>query len=72
MKVAMEAAATPKKKRGKTVGMIIQAMKQHDGVQRDKHGHALDSSGKRIRGPRGKDKRNFEKTSLESCNRFSR
>ena len=57
MEVAMEAAATPKKKRGKTA-KVMQARKQHDGVQRDKHGNPLDSSGKRIRASREKEKRN--------------
>ena len=53
----MNAAATPKKKGGKTA-KVMQARKQHAGVQRDKHGNPLDSSGKRIRASREKEKRN--------------
>ena len=45
-----------KKKRGKTA-KVMKAKEQHDRVRRDKHGHKLDSSGKRMRPAGAEQKR---------------
>ena len=67
----LDSMKVAKKKRGKTA-KVMKAKEQHDRVRRDKHGHKLDSSGKRIRAAGAEQKRKQRKGDRHKRDEFGR